>query len=657
MRQALSSVLRLPGGMRAADIVLIGVVAAVMIMMILPLPPLALDMLIAMNISAGILLLLSTLYVTKPLDFSTFPTVLLISTLFRLAISIATTRMILTEMHAGDIVKQFGQIVAGNNIVAGLVIFLIITIVQFIVIAKGAERVAEVAARFSLDAMPGKQLSIDSDLRSGLLGKEEAKAKRRMLEQESKMHGSLDGAMKFVKGDAIASIIIVIVNLLGGITIGIFYHNMELGAAAQTFSILTIGDGLVAQIPALFSAMAAGLLVTRTTDEDSERDLGPAIAKQITNKPHVLMVAGALAIAMGLIPGFPTLVFSFLGLLMLGAGAFAHPASGLWLRTKINPKAAENAQDNLKEVDFAPQDLAPVMPLLLKVSLPAGVTIQQVSDAVGTRVGNLQMNSGVKIPAIRMLADQAEDAPAGGWALSAYDAPIGNGVLAVSADDFAQHIAAYTEELLRRNIGIFLGLQEVTDALNQLGDTYPEVVKEAVRAVSTSKIAEVLRLLAEEGVPLRNMRDPIEAISEIGQYEREAGPIAERARVAMRRHLIAPLCVNGRLPVLMVGSALEDIIRQTLTPVDGQMRLAINPHQMRALIGLLSEQVQQTGARAILTAQDLRRPLRLLVAADLFHTAVISFNELNPAVPLDVVGELNRAPDSLANNAEKEYAE
>jgi type III secretion protein V len=659
MRQAFASALRLPGGMRAADIALIGVVAAVMIMMILPLPPLALDMLIAINISAGILLLLSTLYIAKPLDFSTFPTVLLITTLFRLAISIATTRMILTEMHAGDIVKQFGKVVAGNNIVAGLVIFLIITIVQFIVIAKGAERVAEVAARFSLDAMPGKQLSIDSDLRSGLLSKDEAKAKRRMLEQESKMHGSLDGAMKFVKGDAIASIIIVIVNLLGGITIGILYHDLPIAEAASIFSILTIGDGLVAQIPALFSAMAAGLLVTRTTDDESEkeRDLGPAIARQIGSKPHVLMVAGGLALAMGLIPGFPTLVFAILGLAMMGAGAFAHPAMGGWLRSKINPKGAEEAQEQLKEVEVATSALAPVTPLLLQMRPPTGVSIQTISDAVAPRIDSLQTASGVKIPQIRIALDPNETAPFGTWALTAYDAPIGNGVLEVSAADYPLHIAAYTEELLRRNIGIFLGLQEVTDSLNQLGDAYPEVVKEAVRAVSTSRIAEVLRLLAEEGVPLRNMRDPVEAISEIGQYEREAGPMAERVRVAMRRHLIAPLCVNGRLPVLMVGSELEDIIRQTLTPVDGQMRLAINPQQMRALIGLLAEQVQATGARAILTAQDLRRPLRLLIAADLFHTAVISFNELNPAVPLDVVGELNRAPDSLANTAEKEYAE
>jgi type III secretion protein V len=218
---------------RVADILLVGVLVAVVMLMIVPMPPLALDVLIATNMTIGILLLLSAMYVSKPLDFSTFPTVLLLSTLFRLAISISTTRMILTEMNGGDIVQQFGEMVAGGNLVVGLVVFLIITVVQFIVISKGAERVAEVAARFSLDAMPGKQLSIDSDLRSGILTKDEAREKRRTLELESKLHGSLDGAMKFVKGDAIASIVIVLVNLIGGLAIGMLYHDMSAGEAAD----------------------------------------------------------------------------------------------------------------------------------------------------------------------------------------------------------------------------------------------------------------------------------------------------------------------------------------------------------------------------------------------------------------------------------------
>jgi type III secretion protein V len=235
----------------------------------------------------------------------------------------------------------------------------------------------------------------------------------------------------------------------------------------------------------------------------------------------------------------------------------------------------------------------------------------------------------------------------------AHDAPLGGGL---AEGDAPAAIGRQVEKLLERNLVLFLGLQEITDQINRLGESHPEVVKEAVRAVPTGRIGEVLRLLAEERVPLRNFRDAIEAIGEVGQYEREAVAMAERVRVTMRRHLIAPLCDNGRLRVLIVGSTLEDIIRQTLTPVDGQMRLAINPHQMRALNALLAEQVAASNARAILTAQDLRRPLRLLIAGDLFDVPVISFNELNPAVPLDIVGELNSAPESLANQAQDEFA-
>lgn len=631
---------------RFADIGLIGAIMAVIMMMILPMPPLMLDLLIATNISFGILLLLSVLYVAKPLDFSTFPTVLLLTTLFRLSISIATTRMILTELDGGHIVRKFGEMVAGGNLVVGLVVFLIITVVQFIVISKGAERVAEVAARFSLDAMPGKQLSIDSDLRSGLLDKDEARTKRRTLEMESKLHGSLDGAMKFVKGDAIASIIIVIVNLLGGFAVGMFWHDMSASVAMATFSILTIGDGLVAQIPALFSAMAAGLLVTRTTDEEKDADLGPAIARQITSKPHVLLVSGGLALAMGMIPGFPTTVFLLIGSAMLFAGAYSHPLAGRWIRDRFN--LASGRKDAVpEEITLKSTPIKPVDPLHLAVALRDfdKARFEAFSNAIHNRVEQLQAHSGVAIPSVRIVMALEDDLPDRGWMLSVYDAPLGSGL--AEGDDPVAVIAESVHQLLRRNIALFLGLQEVTDLLNRLGESYPEVVKEAVRAVPTGKIAEILRLLAEEQLPLRNMRDAIEAIGEFGQIEREANPIAERTRIAMRRHLIAPLCDSGRFRVVMVGSGLEQAIRDTLTQIDGQMRMAITPQQMIDLVGLLRTEIQSTGARAILTAQDLRRPLRLLIAGDLFDVPVISFNELNPNVPLDIVGELKLAPESL----------
>ncbi len=310
---------------RYADVALIGFVVVIIGSLFLPLPTLVVDMLVGINITFGVMLLLTTLYVRGPLDFSSFPSILLVSTLFRLSLSVATTRMILLDGHGGHIIQTFGTMVAGGNIVVGLVVFLIITVVQFIVIAKGAERVAEVAARFSLDSMPGKQLSIDSDLRSGLIDKDEARRRRRVLEMESKLHGSLDGAMKFVKGDAIASIVIVVVNLIGGLAIGVMQQGMDLGAATHKYSILTIGEGLVAQIPALLGAMAAGLMVTRTTDEEDTSNLGQTIQRQLSGHPRALLGVGAIAVLMAAVPGFPVAVFLGLGAGAIGTGAFLHP--------------------------------------------------------------------------------------------------------------------------------------------------------------------------------------------------------------------------------------------------------------------------------------------------------------------------------------------
>lgn len=646
---------RFTAKLRLSDIGLVSFVVVAIVMLIVPLPPLMIDICIAINISVGMILLITALYVEKPLDFSTFPTILLITTVFRLAISVAATRLILIEAEGGDIITQFGNMVAGGQVAVGLVIFLIITIVQFIVVAKGAERVAEVAARFSLDAMPGKQLSIDSDLRSGILTKEEAKEKRRTLEMESKFNGSLDGAMKFVKGDAICSIVIVLINLVGGLAVGMFSHGMDAATAAKTFSILSIGDGLVAQLPALFSAFAAGLLVTRSSDDSRDGNLAQVIALQVGGKPHVMFIAAGMSVLLGIIPGFPTTVFFGLALFFAAVGLFRHPVWGGAAKEKLG-LASSTPMAPIGQARLAAPQVAPIEPLKITVAM-RGDTPEFVvlTDHLQVIVNTLQNQSGVTLPPLSVSAEGYDTLPEYSWSLSAYDAPLGSGVS--GAEDQVKHISMLVEHLLSRNLSLFLGLQEVTDMLNRLGDDYPEVVKEAVRAVPTGKIAEVLRLLVDEGVPIRNLRDAIEAIADIGQYERDGVPIAERTRIAMRRHLIAPLCQDGRLRALMVGSELEDIIRQTLTDVDGQTRLAINPIQMRALIGLLEEQALQSGARAILTSQDLRRPLRLLIAADLPQIPVISFNELNPSVPLDIVGELNRAPDTLTSETPMEFAE
>lgn len=635
-----------PMRLHTADLLLAVGVVAIVGLLILPLPALAIDFLVAMNITIGVLLLLSTLYVSKPLDFSTFPAVLLLSTLFRLALSIATTRMILTEAHAGHIVQQFGEMVAGGELVVGLVVFLIITIVQFVVISKGAERVAEVAARFSLDAMPGKQLSIDSDLRSGLITKDEARARRRTLENESKLHGSLDGAMKFVKGDAIASIIIVLVNLIGGLAIGIFSKGMAAGEAIETYSILTIGDGLVAQIPALFSAMAAGLLVTRTTDEEQERDLGPAIARQMSGKPRVLFIAAGVSVVMAMIPGFPVLVFLSIAALLASSGAMQHPISRGWIDAKwrrIDTRPAPMPE----MIEAKPVPLRPVRPLVIEVAA-AGLDTARVtslSTGITAMLERMQERAGLPLPTAEIEPRALEFGQSGKWAVYIHDAPIATGALD-DPEDPARIVPAI-EAALRRELGRFLGLQEVTILLNRIGADYPDVVKEVVRAVPAARIAEVLRLLAEEEVPLRNMRDVLEAIAEAGQAERNAIPIADLTRCALRRYLSLPHCVEGRFPVLVVGAALERFLRDNVRTVDGVARLAMEPDHARTMIAMLKRETTASGARAILTAFELRRPLRRLVGPDLFEVPILAFNELSPTVPLDVVGQLDRTPIAI----------
>src|SRR5699024_925230 len=291
-----SQLFRSRGARNYSDLVLVVGVVAVIGLMIMPLPLVAIDVLVALNILIGIGLLLMAIYIPAAIAFSSFPSVLLLTTLFRLALSVSITRSILLRADGGNIIDTFGHLVVGGSLIVGLVVFLIITVVQFLVVAKGAERVAEVSARFSLDAMPGKQLSIDSDLRSGLLDKDEARRRRRTLEIESQLYGAMDGAMKFVKGDAICGIVIIVINLVGGFGVGMMLHGMSLGESIHTYSVLTIGDGLVAQIPALLASISAGLIVTRSAGNEDAHDLGAIIGKQLSTQPRVLMVLGFIAL-------------------------------------------------------------------------------------------------------------------------------------------------------------------------------------------------------------------------------------------------------------------------------------------------------------------------------------------------------------------------
>lgn len=636
-----------------SDLFLVAGVVAIVAMMILPLPSLALDALVAVNICFGVVLLLVAIYVGSIVEFSVFPSMLLITTLYRLALSIATTRMILIEGHAGHIIDTFGEMVAGGNLVVGLVVFLIITVVQFIVIAKGAERVAEVAARFSLDAMPGKQLSIDSDLRSGLIDKDEAKRKRKLLEQESKLHGSLDGAMKFVKGDAMAGIIIVIINLLGGLAIGVVQQGMELGAAVQKYSILTIGDGMVMQIPALLGAMSAGLLVTRTGDDERERHLGDAIRRQLAEKPRVFLVAGAICWLLALVPGFPAIVFLALGAAAMVAGALLDAGLRRKIERRVNAKASTAA-------DKAPVDKATTragearsaVPLLLELDGPAfrGLEADAIAPAFETILEGFEYDLGVALPKIAWCF--AETPGEGGWRLLAYEAPIGAGQ--AREGDVLEGLRDDVRQALRRNLGLFVGIQEASALLTRAGADYPEVVKEVARALPLARIAEVLRRLVEEEVSLRNVRDVLECLADVGQREKDAFALTEFVRMALRRQISHRYAVDGVLKAVTLEPTLEQTLRDAVRTGSNGSQLALDPMTAQSVIAAVIGTARDADARVVLTSVDVRRHLRKLIEPDAFDLAVLSFHELIPTLKLDLTGRVDPsrvAPDSHAEAA------
>ena len=625
---------------RFSDLFLVAGVVAIVALMILPLPALALDALVAVNICFGVMLLLIAIYISTIVEFSVFPSLLLITTLYRLALSIATTRMILIEGHAGHIIDTFGTMVAGGNLVVGLVVFLIITVVQFIVIAKGAERVAEVAARFSLDAMPGKQLSIDSDLRSGMIDKDEAKRRRRVLEMESKLHGSLDGAMKFVKGDAIASIIIVVINLLGGLAIGMLQQGLDFGSAIHKYSILTIGDGMVTQIPALLGAMAAGLIVTRTTDEDSETHLGDAMRRQFAAKPRVFLVAGGICWLMALVPGFPVIVFLLLGGVAIVTGALVDADMRARLTRKIAPAraAADEAKASPAAARTKVTETQPVVPLLLELD---GEAVRRHEAAVMTRgleevLEEFELRLGVALP--RASFHYGEGAGAPRWRLLAFEAPIGAGELAHPAD--LSELQDAVRQALRRNAGLFVGIQEASNLLTRAGGEYPEVVKEAARALPLARIAEVMRRLAEEEVPLRNQRDILEALADAGQREKDPLALTEFARVALRRQISHRYAPDGALKAVVLEPALEQHLREAIRTGGGVQQLALDPEMSRRVTDAILAKVDETSATVVLAAIDLRRHVRKLIEARAFDLGVLSFHELLPTLRLDVAGRV-----------------
>ena len=614
-------------------------IIAIIGLMILPLPLILIDLLVAMNIALGVMLVLMAIYVNSALQFSAFPSVLLISTLFRLALSIATTRLILLEGDAGTIIDTFGSMVAGGNIVVGLVVFLIITLVQFLVIAKGSERVAEVGARFTLDAMPGKQLSIDSDLRSGLIDKTEARKKRMELEKESQLHGSLDGAMKFVKGDAIAGIVVIIINLLGGLAVGVFQLGMSTGDAMNKYSILTIGDGLVAQIPALFGAMAAGLIVTRVSDTDSDEHLGDAIQQQFSAIPRVSLVAGVMCIFFAFVPGFPSGIFTALGILLFFAGAMLIPAFSLIIKSYSAPafdavlqRKSEGRVSTVKKTNIV--SIEEVSPLAIR--LPnrlardgADIQLQRSMQALLTAH---QRTTGVVLPALSFVWDSENETR---WAVEVFDVPV------ISSEVDANHsLEAITDAAMlaiRKNVNLFIGLEQTNRLLLQTSDRSPEVVKEVQRALSLQSITVIVRNLVEEEVPIGNLASALEAIASASLQEKDLQNLTEYARIALGRQLCHQYATDGVITSIGLSLTLEEQLLGLLRENAGGSEFGLSPQLADGIVQTLSSSVDSLKPAAIVVPVVIRRHIRKLIANQCFEVPVLSYPEIAPPFTLDMI--------------------
>ena len=681
MRELIGSLFAAPAGalprqkVGYSDVVLAFAAVLIISVMILPLPMWFLDTLVAINIAIGFGLLMLAIYIPTPVAFSSFPSVLLLTTLFRLAIAVAITKSILLHAEAGHIVQTFGEMVAGGNLVVGLVVFLIITVVQFIVVAKGAERVAEVAARFTLDAMPGKQLSIDSDLRANLIDKDEARRKRRLLEVESQLHGSLDGAMKFVKGDAICGIVIILVNLLGGLAIGVLQKDMSLGEATRTYSILTIGDGLVSQIPAILATIAAGLVVTRTTGEIDDKHLGEAIGRQISGQPRVVLIVGILAILLAFVPGFPMLVF-----LVLGAGLLTLAAWRYRYQFDTLRRAFRVSDTELVEVQKPANadDMAPPAPLQLELSpaLAEALGEQPMQARLKEVVTQLRDEYGVPVafPVTRTVSGLAEDE----YRLTAFGARLASGRLRPDAQlrpariaaagnrlpgffpplagdwvaepgpdtlDATETLAAHARGALQRRLGSFIGIQETANLFGRMQRDYPDLVKEMLRVVAPQRVADVLRRLAEEGIPVRNLRDAFEAITDVGGREKDVVLLTEYVRVALKREIADRYADAERsLHVLLIHPELEDKLRQSVRVAGGASQLAIAPELAARLTAEVRTHLarQPEGVRPVLLCSlDVRRHLRKLMEVDFFDLPVLSYQELAPDLRIVQAGQIN----------------
>ncbi|MDR6504012.1 type III secretion protein V [Burkholderia ambifaria] len=629
----------------------------VLALVIFPLPPLLLDFALAANITMASLVLALSLFVPHALHLSTFPTLLLITTLFRLGLNIASTRQILLDGYAGEIILAFGQLVVGGNVIVGLVVFIIIAIIQFIVVAKGSDRVAEVGARFSLDAMPGKQMSIDADVRAGTLNRAEAMARRRQLEQTSQFYGAMDGATKFVKGDAIAGLLIAFVNIVGGILIGTVMNGHPLADTAQRYTVLTIGDGLVSQIPSLLISFAAGILITRVASHDADTSVGADIGAQIAAQPKALFTSAAIAGGFALVPGFPTFAFLLMGI-ALTAGGIRVQRARMAGKSKAQTRR-DWARGDGESAASAPVDTGLLCRLRMRVNgaLLARLSVVELDRRLNALRDKFR-ETGVPYPGMRLSVDKALNE--GAYTVEIDEVVIARGFVELpkrgrataetmqrGISELGDEVGAMKQsgptmetrlvdaaaEVICRRPWQFLGIQETSQLMDRLGQHSPRLVALVLERTTLPVLREVLITLLKAGLHIRNLRAIAEGVANSGADGGDVCGLVASARTALASQISMQWSnEDGELKVVVMSAPLEAFLRGRYVATAYDRHFDLNTDIYRRVIEELLDAIHEAWTihpqAVLMTGADLRKALEDMLHNGEHGVAVVAVEEL-----------------------------
>jgi flagellar biosynthesis protein FlhA len=657
-------------------------VLAVLAMLVLPLPPLALDVLFTFNIALSLVVLLAVFHVQRPLDFGVFPTVLLLATLLRLALNVASTRVVLLHGHtgpgsAGKVIEAFGEFVIGGNYAVGIVVFAILTIINFVVVTKGAGRISEVSARFTLDAMPGKQMAIDADLNAGLITQEEAKARRAEVRAEADFYGSMDGASKFVRGDATAGILILLINLLGGLAIGTMAHDMSVGDAARVYALLTIGDGLVAQIPALLLSTAVAIIVTRMS---RPQDVGGEVAQQLFGQPKALAIAAGLLTAMGLIPGMPNLAFLLMAVVCGAVAWTLYKRKQAAAAAAAEPPSAPPPPPQVDHRELTWDDVQPVDLIGLEVGYRLVPLVDQAQggDLLARIKGvrrKLTTELGFLVQPVHVRDNL--DLPPNGYRIVLAGVPVGEGTIYVERElainpgkvygkvvgietvdpafgmeavwiepalrdqaqtlgytvvDASTVIATHLSHVLQTHAHELLGHEEVQQLLNGLAKTAPKLVEDLVpKALPLGTVVRVLQGLLAERVPIRNLRTIVETLADHASRTQDAAQLQAQVRVALGRQIVQGLVgMQNELPVITLEPELEQLLINSISghAASPGLEPGLAERMQRRLADAAQRQEMSGEPAVLLVPPQLRQTLARFVRSAAPNMHVLAWNEI-----------------------------